>query len=288
MGIAAGVFPADNGLGLPCDQGPDDLRSITFTSEPLQAELEITGRPEVTIQIALDDCNDANLVAKLCAVAPNGASALITSGWLKASHRLSHEDPAPPLAGAFLSYSILPSATSYQIQKGHRLRLSIACADFPRIFPTRTNPLIRIAVGGNTPSVLRLPVVSAHGIPGPDLPVPDPLVNRTPLNVEGTPRYRVEHDFGEGMLSVSIGNWGTILTPERDGRLEMDTLGQAEMRTDRPHSARVEGRSVLTAHMPSGSLVVAEGHTLVTLDGQVMSGRISVDGELLFEKQWRS
>jgi hypothetical protein len=32
---------------------------------------------------------------------------------------------------------------------------------------------------------------------------------------------------------------------------------------------------------------VAEGHTWVTLTGQVMSGRVTVDGRLLFEKQWR-
>src|SRR5262249_13126818 len=135
VGLTAGAFPVESGLGLALDQNPDDLRSINFTSEPLEAQLEITGRPEATLHVALDEGEDVNLVAKLCDVAPDGASALITSGWLKASHRLSHEEPSAPPAGAFVPYSILASATSYRISRGHRMRLSIACADFPRIFP---------------------------------------------------------------------------------------------------------------------------------------------------------
>jgi hypothetical protein len=287
VGVTAGVFPADTGMGLPLDQGPDDRRSITFTGEPLGADLEITGRPEVTLHVALDEGDEVHLVVKLCDVSPDGASALITSGWLKGSHRLSHEHPEPLPAGEVLAFTIRPSATSYRIPQGHRLRLSVACADFPRIFPTPENPLIRLEFGGSHPAVLRLPVVSPGGVPGPALPVPDPAVNRTPLNIEGAPRYTIEHDFATRTLTVSIGGRGTLVTPERDGHLETDTLGRAVVQADRPAAARVEGRSVITVRTPSGSLVVAEGHTWVTLSGQVMSGRVTVDGQLLFEKQWR-
>lgn len=287
VGITAGVFPADNGLGMPRDQVTDDRLSLSFTSDPIATDIEITGCPEAVLYIALDQGDDINLAVKLCDVAPDGASALITSGWLKASHRLSHEHPNPPPAGAFLDYSIQVSATSYRIPRGHRLRISVACADFPRIFPTPVNPLIRLGFGANTRSLVRLPVVSSTGVPGPVLPVPDPMIDRTPLNVEGSPRYRLERDFEKKTLSVEIGGWGTLLTPEGDGRLETDTLGRVEMRVDRPDTARVEGRSMLTAQMPSGSVIVSEGSTWITHWGQVMRGRVTMDGKILLDREWR-
>ena len=86
---------------------------------------------------------------------------------------------------------------------------------------------------------------------------------------------------------LTIGGWGTLLTAERRGRLKTDTLGRVVMRSDRPDMTRVEGRSVLTAHMPSGSLVTAEGYIWLTHTGQIMSGRVTLDGQLLFDKQWR-
>jgi putative CocE/NonD family hydrolase len=47
VGVTAGLWdPTGTGLGAPLDQGPDDLRSITFTGDPLPGALEITGSPE--------------------------------------------------------------------------------------------------------------------------------------------------------------------------------------------------------------------------------------------------
>ena len=73
------------GVGLPQDQSDDDVKSLAFTSEPLAEDLEISGAPEAVIHAAIVSGDDANLVAKLCDVDPDGGSALITTGWLKAS-----------------------------------------------------------------------------------------------------------------------------------------------------------------------------------------------------------
>jgi putative CocE/NonD family hydrolase len=287
VGVAAGLWdPAGTGLGLPRDQSADDLRSVTFTSPPLPADLEITGTPEVTIEIALDEGPDANLVVKLCDVGPTGASALITSGWSKASQRASDEHPEVPPQGLLTPYTIRLTPTSYWIPAGHRVRLAVSCADFPRIWPTGTNPLIRLAFGAGHRSVLVLPIVTGSGVPGPDLPRPDPTVVRTPLDIEGTARYRVEQDFASDNLVVTTGLSAALNTPDHDGRFAMDRTARASVGVARPDTARVEGEAILSAQTPTGSTVVAEGRSWVSLFGQRYSARVTVDGELMYEKHW--
>ena len=58
-------------------------------------------------------------------------------------------------------------ATSYHVAQGHRLRVSVSCADFPRLWPTRTNPQIRVFCGGRSKaSAIRLPLVPPALIAG--------------------------------------------------------------------------------------------------------------------------
>src|SRR4029450_351813 len=96
VGVMAGLWdPTGIGVGLPLDQGPDDVRSLTFTSEPLEQAVEITGSPDATVYAALEEGEDVNLVVKLCDVSPDGHSSLITTGWRKGSHRAAHARPEP-------------------------------------------------------------------------------------------------------------------------------------------------------------------------------------------------
>jgi putative CocE/NonD family hydrolase len=195
VGTCAGLWdPTGTGLGFPIDQGPDDLRSVTFTGAALAEDLEITGSPDAIVYLAVLEGDELNLVVKLCDVAPDGRSTLITTGWLRGTHRESHAAPTRIPIGEMIEYRVPLWATSYRVPAGHRVRASVACADFPRIWPTRTNPLIRVATGEATPSRIELPAVPAGATPERELPVPDRAVARTPLDVEATPRWMVEHD----------------------------------------------------------------------------------------------
>jgi uncharacterized protein len=289
VGVTAGLWdPTGTGLGAPQDQGPDDLRSITFTGEPLPHELEITGSPEATLHVAVDEGADVNLVVKLCDVAPTGASTLITTGWLKATHRLSHERPEALHMGATLEYRVPLWATSYMVRTGHRLRVSVACSDFPRIWPTPTNPLIRLASGRATPSSIRLPMVPRLDMPCPTLPTPDPDVRRTPFEIEAVPIWTIASDFGRESVAVTTGVRSSISTPSRDGRFEIDRRGEASVARQSPDAAKVEGRATITLQMPSGSTVVVDGELRITQFGEHFSGRVKVDGQTIFDEHWES
>src|SRR5260370_36651976 len=160
VGTLAGLWdPTALGIGLPLDQNADDLASIAFTSAPQQAELELSGSPRAVIKIPRQSGDHVNLVVKLYDIAPDGRSSLISTGWLKAAYRNSLETLEPVPIGQVIAMTVPMVATSYMVARRHRIRVSISCADFPRIFPTRTNPLTRLYSGGRRGSPVMSPIV---------------------------------------------------------------------------------------------------------------------------------
>jgi putative CocE/NonD family hydrolase len=289
VGTAAGLWdPMSLGIGLPLDQSEDDARSIAFTGEPLDEPLEITGSPEAVLHVALQTGEDANLVVKLCEVSPSGYSTLITTGWLKASHRTSHEEPEPIAADEAQEYRIGLWATSYKVKAGHRLRVSVACGDFPRIWPTATNPQIRLALGERHPSSIVLPVVPADPSQGTrEMSLPDATADPLSLVLDYRPIWNIERDHATGRASVTMGMSWISLLPSGSGRLELAQSSRASVALERPDGAHIEEETTVSLQMDSGSEVQIETRSWHTGRGIAAWGRILVDGRPFFERQWR-
>jgi hypothetical protein len=251
---------------------------MTFTGAPLSEELEITGSPEATVHLAVEGADDANIVVKLCDVSPDGRSTLVTTGWARVRGGQSRS----------LEQRVRLWATSYVVQAGHRLRLSVSCSDFPRIWPTRTNPRIRLGTGGRTSSMVRVPSVPRAELPEVNLPVPDPNVKRTPHDIEGVPRWQIVQDPASGSVAVTTGIRSAIRTPGGDGRFEIDRTGRASVTAGRPDSARVEGEATIRLQTPQGAGVTIQSRLRVTHDGQDYHASVTVDGEKIFERDWSS
>jgi hypothetical protein len=120
--------------GQPLDQREDDARSCVYEWGPLEAELEILGHPAVSVRVTSTE-PVAYLSAKLCDVFPDGTSALVTRGLLNLAHRLSSTSPEPLAPGVPTPVTIELEATSWVFEAGHRIRLSLAGADWPNIWP---------------------------------------------------------------------------------------------------------------------------------------------------------
>jgi uncharacterized protein len=288
VGAMAGLWdPMSLGIGYPLDQGPDDLLSLAYTSDPLAADTEITGSPEVTLYVSLESGEDVNLVAKLNDVAPDGSSSLITTGWLKGSHHSSHEHPDPLKTGEVVEFRIPLWATSYLVAAGHRLRLSIACSDFPRIFPTPTNPEIRCVFGGSRSSHLTIPVVPPpEGDLGtPDIVRPAPGVNRVPAIIDALPKWKTEYDYVSGTLSITMGMTEYLVLPN-GGKIRSEHTGKATVTASRPDGGKVEGATVFAIEMPTGEKITVQTKSWVSLTRMLLQGEVTVDGNRFFEKEW--
>ena len=135
VGICGGLWSGGVPFGLPTDQRPDEVHSLTYSTEPLVQDLEICGWPQVELY-ASSTAPVMAFVVRLCDVAPDGTSALVCSGVLNGTRRASLDHPQALESGAVYALRIDLDATAWRFRKGHRIRLAVASADFPNLWPT--------------------------------------------------------------------------------------------------------------------------------------------------------
>ncbi len=167
-----GGGPVDYG-----DRAAADARLLTYTSDPLQADMEITGHPVVTLHVSSTH-EDGAFIVYLEDVSPEGRVTYLTEGILRAIHRKTLDtgasyrrfgpyrsflkaDALPMSKGqlATLSFSVFP--TSVLIRKSHSLRVAIAGHDkdnFVRV-PSTGRPAIELHRNSTYPSHIDLPIM---------------------------------------------------------------------------------------------------------------------------------
>jgi predicted acyl esterase len=173
-------------FGQPEDQRDDDAWSLTY-DWPLEEELEVLGHPRLAVRVGAS-APVAFLSAKLCDVFPDGTSALVARGFLNLAQRRSRTDPEPMRPGVVEAVELELDATSWVFPAGHRLRLSLAGADWPNLVPPPAPLTLTVERDG---SVLTLPVLDGPG-PAPPTSLPPP---RPPAEPPDPPtRWRVTRD----------------------------------------------------------------------------------------------
>ena len=187
----------------PTDQRDDDARSLIFDADILSGSLTLLGPAMVNLELSADQ-NDGNLIVKLCDVAPDGASTLITYGVLSLAHRDSYETPTPLTPGETTTIRFQLDDCGYEIQQGHRLRVSIATAHWPLVWPSADTTTLTIHGPG---SFIELPIHdSASSQP---VEVFDPLIcepyGRDVLQPSDSYR-RVTKDIAGACTTVEIFN----------------------------------------------------------------------------------
>jgi putative CocE/NonD family hydrolase len=284
VGTAAGLWdPMGLGVGLPLEQTQEDLLSLTFTTEQLTEDLEISGAGEARVFAELKSGEDANLVVKLCDVDPAGTSSLITTGLLKATARVSTAKLVPVSLGEVAEFKVPLWSTSYRVASGHRLRVSVSCSDFPRIWPTPSNPEIRLHFGGVRGSAVTIPTVPnrSGGIKGPEIrrpPAPAPLSAMTPT-------WKIERDLVTGAVTVTTGEKTSFPLPQ-GGSAAVDHVAIARVTASRPDDAVVEGNTSFRLQIPVIGNLEVKTTSWVAHHGITLSGRITIDGRVVFEKRW--
>ena len=284
IGTAAGLWdPMALGVGLPQDQTDDDLKSLAFTTEPLSEDIEISGAPEATIHAAIIAGDDANLVAKLCDVDPDGGSALITTGWLKASHRSSLARREKLRSGEAYEFKIPLWSTAYRVPKGHSIRLSVSCSDFPHLWPDPKKPELRVFFGGKRASSITLPAIPVLNEKLRGMEIRPPAAPPPPSPMR--PIWKIERDLAAGAVSVSTGMTNTIPLPQ-GGTMNIDHCVVARVSEARPDTASVGGDTTMTIDLHHVGGIEVQTQSLVTQTGLMLSGRVTMDGKLIFEKRW--
>jgi hypothetical protein len=118
----------------PGDQSVDDAASTCFDSTPLLAPMEILGRPRVRLAFSVDK-PVAQVVARLCDVAPSGQSQRITYRPRNLCHDDSHEVAAKLEPGKRYEVEFELNECAHRVLAGHRLRLALSTSYWPIVWP---------------------------------------------------------------------------------------------------------------------------------------------------------
>ena len=143
-GIGTAKF--ENGFPNPA------IKILTFCSEPLEEDLEVTGYITLVLY-ASSDQRDMDIYVRAVDQAPDEIQQkgilpprgrILTRGWLKASHRkkdkalsrsyrpyYTHNNPEPIEPGKIYKFEIEIWPTSNLFKKGHRIRLDLSSGDSP-------------------------------------------------------------------------------------------------------------------------------------------------------------
>jgi hypothetical protein len=135
-GVDAGSWcPYGEVADWPGDQRAMDGMSACFTSKPLEADTDVLGFPRLTLRIS-SDRPLALVSARLCEVAPGGASTLVTRGQLNLAHRESHEHPSPLPPGEPVDVTFDLDACGHRFAAGNRLRIGLSPTYWPFAWPS--------------------------------------------------------------------------------------------------------------------------------------------------------
>jgi uncharacterized protein len=203
VGIAA---TGNNGhrlhLEIPDDQVADDFNSLAFTGAPLDRDIEITGEPVASIVISADVA-ELTLVAKLCLVDPDGRSRMISRGNANPSRKDAHAVAELDNDVSRRRVDIRMHPTSVVARKGQSLRLSLAGADFPELWPTPLPYVLQVHCAECTIDVPFVPQ-NEHGSGKPDFkPARTDVDTPQPMTPDGNEQFDVVH-YRLGSRSVAF------------------------------------------------------------------------------------
>ena len=140
------------------DQRPEDASWLCFDSAALSEAIDIFGNPALRLRLSADR-PQANVIARLCDVAPDGRSTLITRGALNLTHRTSRAAPQDLTPGQAYDVQVTLKAIGYRLPPGHRLRIALSSSYWPWAWPSPEPVMLCLHTGEH--SALSLPIRTA-------------------------------------------------------------------------------------------------------------------------------
>jgi hypothetical protein len=158
------------------NRNTQDSLMVVFDTPILTDDTEITGHPEVTINVS-SNTGYGHLFVYLEEVLPDGTSRYITEGMLDITHlkvcvkgdyeccfpqqSFKMEDRVPLEPNEFRQALVNLIPTSYLVKKGNRIRIAVGVADVDHFdLPEEINrpTKLKILVGGENGSFAKLPI----------------------------------------------------------------------------------------------------------------------------------
>jgi hypothetical protein len=275
VGITGGLWSGGLQFGLPGDQRPDEAFSLVYTTAPLEQDVHVLGRPRCVLHVS-STASVIGFAVSLSDVAPDGTSHLVAKGMLNATRRRSLAQPEPLVPGERYELEIEIDTVAWLFPRGHRIRLAVASADWPNVWPTPEPATNTVYRGGETPSRVVLPTVPAIGSAVPPAFLPSPKEMARHSDRIEPPVWEVVHDVLRGRSQVR-------LHETHDDRIDDTTVVRreysfvADCDPRHPAAASARGRHMSRITRPNA---VLEGASDVLIQATATHLHVTVDLEL--------
>jgi putative CocE/NonD family hydrolase len=277
VGIASGILAQGfaKPWGMPLDQRSDEAYSLTYTTVPLEEDLEATGNPTAHLFVS-SSADVAYFHVRVCDVAPDGVSKLLTDGGLNATRRNSRHHPEQLKRNEVYELEIELKSMAYIFPRGHRIRVSISSSDFQNIWPASRSATNTVLRGMECPSRIVLPLINSQC---PDLTAPTLLGSPSSPKMGAPPGYALTWDLTNQTLRLS-----TEVHP-------LNSINRATYRLsdNDPADVEIEGVSDYKVSRPQCDVNV-RARLVTTSDAQEfrhsVEVEITVNGKPYFNKTW--
>lgn len=287
VGVAGGLWSGGIQFGLPGDQRADEAFSLVYTTEPLEEEVTIIGRPRAVLYVTTT-APVLGFAVSLSDVAPDGSSHLVAKGMLNATRRDSLTEPKPIVLGEVMQLEIEIDATAWRFARGNQIRLAVANADWPNVWPTPFSATSTVYRGAERPSRLVLPLVPARGSARPPKFRPSPLTLARHSDAANPPIWEVVHDVLTGRRRVRVEdarheriNETTVIHRKNALVAEVDPADPAEASAHGRHVSRITRPNQVTEGRSDVLVQASATHFHVTIDLE-----LDVNGARHFAQRW--
>jgi predicted acyl esterase len=272
-GVMTGQWcPPPPATGQFLDQSRDDAQSAVFQSEPLEAPIALFGEP--VVRLRLRHAGPRTLVsAKLQNVAPDGSSQPVTSAAVNIEIAGSRALELPLMAAG------------WRFPAGHRIRVAVAVADWPNLWPLPQVAPLEITA----PVELELPGLPADAVAFE--PAGEPLVEiaQPGAETEARSRWDVVTDVLTGEAGIVTEMRSREAIPA-EGWSVVESARRWAMTGDDPLGAGVRGTWRYQLQRPGLETdVQVETRFEATADEFVadLQLRVEADGAPFAERSWK-
>ena len=286
-----GIIP----WAMPIDQRIDDVKSLSYTTCPLDKDTEITGEPYAVLYIA-STAETGYFHVKITDIAPDGTSKWITDGGLLTSHRNSHSTVEPIEPGEIYKLKIFLKYMAYIFPAKHQIGISIASSDIHNAWPVGSTGTHTVFCGGDHSSYINLPFISNENIK-----TSIPVLKPSPCTLPNKDDYL---DSGHKIINDLINKTMTIELERSSGLLpnnsnsegafgesksKRDVHSQYQVSYSNPANVTIKASHIYSILRPEGDTKI-EVNEVLTSDKLcfrfVSQVEIRINGKLNFQKSW--
>jgi len=267
------------------DSATDDANAVTFQTAVLVSPLEVLGTPQVELTLTTDQ-SVGMVAARLIVVSPEGVGHLISRGNRNLAFPENLSTPRRPDANRPMTVRFPLMATSAVAPAGWRIRLALAGADFPVVWPPGMKTTLTFDPAR---SHLFLPTVPARA-PGSKLSVPPAPSPPSPPGLVGSDDSSTSVERSASVVDYRRTRSSTEHQPERGNlKLTSDEAWVISVADDDPASTRVRSDAEVTMQRP-GWHVATRGSLELSADADTFHLSIDLtalhDGEVVFSRVW--